>query len=161
MEEILASIRRIISDEEPDEKTAAPPAPPVEDDVLDLLDKVAAPPSEPAFLEDDLEVFSIDDPEDALDEILSGMEALDSEPGLQDVEPREDVLVSNIAQAAAASAFGKLAQTVAMPELGRSLEDVVRELLRPLLKAWLDENLLPIVQAKVDEEVSRIARRRS
>jgi cell pole-organizing protein PopZ len=72
----------------------------------------------------------------------------------------QDALVSSVAQAAAASAFDRLAQTVAMPEQGRTIEDVVQELLRPLLKAWLDENLLPIVQAKVEEEVERIARRR-
>ena len=72
----------------------------------------------------------------------------------------EEAIVSHVAEVAAASAFGHLAQTIAMPGHGRTLEDVVRELLRPMLKTWLDENLPTIVQATVDEEVSRISRRR-
>ena len=162
MEEILASIRRIISDDA-DEIVPAPVDEPdefgLEDDVLELTipvmdrkeEPIQALAPEPESI--DLESFSFD-----IDEDLE----VEPEPLAAPIMPpmQEPSLVDTVAQAAAASAFDRLAQTVAMPMDGRTLEDVVRELLHPLLKAWLDENLLPIVQAKVDEEVERIARRR-
>lgn len=52
------------------------------------------------------------------------------------------------------------AEPIAMPPPGRSLEDLTRDMLRPMLKEWLDENLPRIVQDRVDEEVERLARRR-
>ena len=183
MEEILASIRRIISEDEvpaeegaqaaeaetepePDleagveaddvpmdepepERVAAfapEPAPMFddEDDILDLTEPYKAPEAAPVFQSEDLEAYAPAPPKAA--------------PGPMPVI--EDAIVSHVAEAAAASAFGHLAQTIAMPGHGRTLEDVVRELLRPLLKTWLDENLPTIVQATVDEEVARISRRR-
>lgn len=151
MEEILASIRRIISDEDSDAPTPPPPPPemPEEDDVLDLMEPLPPEPEPEPEEEDDLEAFSFD-----LDDDIEPM--AEPEPEFDDPEP----LLSDVATVAAASAFDRLAQSVAMPADGRTLEDVVREMLRPLLKAWLDEHLLPIVQAKVEEEVERIARRR-
>lgn len=166
MEEILASIRRIISEdevpadaeavpqvEEPDyEPMAVVQAEPepmesifdIEDDVLDLTEPYQAPEPEPVpvYKADDLEAYATVSPRPSPMPIM------------------EEPIVSTIAEVAAASAFGHLAQTIAMPGQGRTLEDVVRELLRPMLKTWLDENLPTIVQATVDEEVSRISRRR-
>ena len=163
MEEILASIRRIISDDgdepAPTSGAASQAFAPEDDDVLELnVPAMAsqAPPIQtlaPEPEDDDLETFSFD-----LDDDLESAPEPTAAPIAQSVP--EPSLVNTLAQAAAASAFDRLAQTVAMPLDTRTLEDVVRELLRPLLKAWLDENLLPIVQAKVDEEVERIARRR-
>ena len=179
MEEILASIRRIISEDEvPAEEEAEAPEPELEpeteaepdyepmeepepepvvtpepapvfddeDDILDLTEPYRAPEPEPApvFQSEDLEAYA-------------------PPPARPDPVPMpviEEPIVSHIAEVAAASAFGHLAQTIAMPGHGRTLEDVVRELLRPMLKTWLDENLPTIVQATVDEEVSRISRRR-
>jgi cell pole-organizing protein PopZ len=40
----------------------------------------------------------------------------------------------------------------------RTLEDIVREVLRPLLQAWLDENLPPLVERLVQAEIARTAR---
>lgn len=177
MEEILASIRRIISEDEvpaeegvgeaepegepepepdyepmeeafdePEPEPEPAPAPVLddEDDILDLTEPYKAPDSEPVFRSEDLEAYA-------------------PPPARPDPVPMpviEEPIVSHIAEVAAASAFGHLAQTIAMPGHGRTLEDVVRELLRPMLKTWLDENLPTIVQATVDEEVSRISRRR-
>ena len=39
------------------------------------------------------------------------------------------------------------------------LEDMVREMLRPILKQWLDENLPRIVQEHVKREITRITGR--
>jgi cell pole-organizing protein PopZ len=168
MEEILASIRRIISEDEPAANAEAAPEPepepePVaaapeplheveEEDVLELTEPIAEP--EPPAVEShgDLDVYAAE-PEP---EPVAYHEPEPPVRTFADDEP----LVGKPAAAASASAFGHLAQRIAMPQNGRSLEDVVRELLNPLLKAWLDEHLPAIVQAKVDEEVERIARRR-
>jgi len=172
MEEILASIRRIISEDEtpaaaeadagepalevaPDPEPPAPPAmaapaevePAEEDEVLELTDRVDAAP-EPTESHGDIDVYPVEaEPEPP--------------PPPRAPEPRagdEEPLVGRGAAESAASSFGQLAQSLAMPRDGRTLEDVVRELLRPLLKAWLDEHLPGIVQAKVEAEVERIAR---
>lgn len=168
MEEILASIRRIISEDDAPAEPAAEAAPepeleaepepepePVEEDVLELTDPIAPEPEpEPELppLESvgDIDVYSPPPPEP---------EPAPAPP----IFDRDDVaekLVGDTAASAAASAFGSLSSALLMPKDGRTLEDVVRELLRPLLKEWLDQNLPRIVETKVEEEVQRIARGR-
>ncbi len=174
MEEILASIRRIISEDDvpadgeaPAEEApaAAAPAPeialpepepePEDDGILELTEKVESvgdldvytPGAEPEPEPEPLAAFSEPEP--------APQPAYDPPPVAPDAG-----LVGDIAAAAAASAFGKLSKSVQMPVEGRTLEDVVRELLRPMLKQWLDDNLPQIVQATVDQEVERIARGR-
>ena len=164
MEEILASIRRIISEDEPPADAAAPtlepepePEPEPEhaplaeiavaaeehEDVLELTDTVDGPPVETLG---DLDVMP---------------QAAAPKPSAPPRPPPiEEPLVGDEAAASAATSFGLLSAHLLMPGEGRTLEDVVRELLRPLLKSWLDANLPAIVQAKVDQEVERIARGR-
>lgn len=165
MEEILASIRRIISeDDAPAEPAAeaAPPPPepepepePIEDDVLELTDPIAPEPEpEPLETVGDIDVYSPPEPEP---------EPVYTPPPAAPVFDRDEVaetLVGSTAASAAASAFGSLSSALLMPKDARTLEDVVRELLRPLLKEWLDQNLPRIVETKVEEEVQRIARGR-
>lgn len=171
MEEILASIRRIISEDdapaaapeaapeppppapEPEPVAAAPapePAPEPfahEEEVLELTQKVEPPlaPEPKPFPADDFE--------------FSPRAAEPPAPILAPVPPSEP-LVSQDKADFAASHFGALAQRVLMPAEGRTLEDVVSELLRPLLKNWLDTHLPSIVEEAVKAEVERIARRR-
>ena len=164
MEEILASIRRIISeDDAPAEAAAAPepePAPveeaPAEDDVLELTDPIEPPA--PVESMGDIDVYSPEpEPEPA------PPPPPPPEPAPASAFSRDEVadnLVGDHAAGLAASAFGSLSSALLMPKDGRTLEDVVRELLRPLLKEWLDQNLPRIVEAKVEEEVHRIARGR-
>jgi cell pole-organizing protein PopZ len=175
MEEILASIRRIISeDDAPAEGEAAAEAGPAEaapaapesladldipsaeppplvldEDVLELTDRLDAPAPEPIepLAMSDLEVTG---PAQAWADIPEDL------PPLGDDEP----LVGDPAAYSAASAFEALERGILMPAAGRTLEDVVRELLRPMMKAWLDENLPSIVEAQVAAEVERIARLR-
>ncbi len=173
MEEILASIRRIISE---DEAPAAPepfpaaadpaPAPaaptlvapePIieeEDDVLELTERVP----EPAAIEThgDLDVLAAPEPEP----IVAAAPAPAPIAARAPAAGFEDSLLSAPAAEAASVAFGQLSKNLLMPAEGRTLEDVVRELLRPLLKSWLDENLPGIVQTAVAEEVERVSRRR-
>ena len=167
MEEILASIRRIISEDdapaEP-EAAAAPPAPepaPLaeiepEDDVLDLTDPID--PSVPLESVGDIDVYS---PEPAPEPAPPPSPAPETSfpSGFSRDEVAEN-LVGDHASNLAASAFGSLTSALLMPKDGRTLEDVVRELMKPLLKEWLDQNLPRIVETKVEEEVHRIARGR-
>jgi len=162
MEEILASIRRIISEDEPAAEAPEPePAPepmaaeamPVEaEEVLELTDPLPEPEPEPVETHGDLEVHEIE-PEPEPEPVRR------PEPVMA-ADIYDEPLVSDPAADQTANSFGHLARSIAMPKAGRTLEDVVGEMLRPLLKAWLDEHLPTIVQAKVEEEVERIARRR-
>jgi cell pole-organizing protein PopZ len=42
---------------------------------------------------------------------------------------------------------------------GNPLEEMVRDMLRPMLKAWLDEHLPPMIDEHVKREISRITGR--
>jgi cell pole-organizing protein PopZ len=169
MEEILASIRRIISEDDapesapaaPAEAPAAPavaaeaePAPPAasaddDDEVLELTDRVET--------HGDLDILSAPAVAAAPEPPPEPSPAIAPTPPAP-VAASADSLLSVTAAAAAAAAFGRLSNASAMPAPGRSLEDVVRELLRPLLQEWLDQNLAAIVQRTVDAEVARISR---
>jgi cell pole-organizing protein PopZ len=189
MEEILASIRRIISEDDapaaeakPAEAAPEPEAglaeedfeaetefetvaaePEVEDDVLELTEKIE-PEAPPVQTLGDLDVFSADEVEPAPPPAPEP-----APPPIAAAPPPRpapapsylgDSLLSDSIADRAASSFGKLARTVAMPAEGRDLEAVVRDLLRPMLKDWLDENLPAIVEASVQAEVERISRLR-
>jgi cell pole-organizing protein PopZ len=160
MEEILASIRRIISEDdveqsEPiEEEDGFPPqrAPDPEPEIEE--EEPPPPPPEPE-LEPDPEPEPVPEPAPAAVEQEDVLELTDRIEPLQDIEP---ALVSDPTAAAAAAAFGHLSASILMPHDLRTLEDVVRELLRPLLKQWLDDNLPDIVEAQVQAEIERISR---
>jgi cell pole-organizing protein PopZ len=172
MEEILASIRRIISEDDAppaDEAEAAPAAeaPAAEPEP----EPEAAPEPEPAAAEP--EPVAAAEPEPAAPAEEEALELTDKVETHGDLDvvaaaPPEpapipapaESLVSEHAASAAASSFGQLSAAIAMPKADRTLEDVVRELLRPLLQQWLDDNLPTIVQRAVETEVERIARGR-
>jgi cell pole-organizing protein PopZ len=182
MEEILASIRRIISEDdapaagaeetaaeapadepvalapEPEPEpapVAAPPAPPpVEEDVLELTERVETHGDIDAYIPEP-------EPEPTFEPEPEPVMAAPVPPPVAPAAAPADTLVSPLTATAAASAFGQLSAAIAMPRNGVTLEDVVRDLLRPLLKDWLDANLPEIVQAAVAEEVERIARSRA
>jgi cell pole-organizing protein PopZ len=136
MEEILASIRRIISEE----GEAAVPTP-----------KARAPRT---AREPSAETEAADDSADILE--LTTPMAADDEPA------SDDALLSDEAATASRRSLAALAMTVTQPgPSGHSqIEDLVRELLRPMLKEWLDANLPAIVDAKVAAEIARVTGRR-
>ena len=167
MEEILASIRRIISEDD------APAAPAETPAAVHEPEPALAPAPEPepvhvAPPEPEPEpVHMLDDDVLELTDRLDPVETLgdlDVLPAVHAPEPppsfREETIVSPPAATTAASAFGALHRQVLMPAEGRSLEDVTRELLRPMLQAWLDAHLPSIVQSAVEAEVDRISRQR-
>ena len=162
MEDILASIRRILSDDEV--KTgetpaaeAAPAAQPVdepEDDdalVLDpsMMVQEAPPPPEIAV--------SPAPPPDA--------EQPPPPPPSLAPAPSLATLVAPEAEAAAVSSVDNLVRTLytersmMVTSQGPTIEDIVRQEVRPLLKAWLDENLPPMVERLVRTEIERVVGR--
>ena len=188
MEEILASIRRIISEDDapaetttaeaspaaeaaPEEPAAAPEPEPVEEVPVAAFMDPTPSVEEPAAVEDD--VLDLTDRYEAPAEQSIG--DLDVSP--QDVTPPApppsyDSLVGESASASAASAFAGLAASFKAPEpqaapsrgpdlnfaSGATVEGMVAEMLKPMLKDWLDANLPGIVQKAVQKEVERIAR---
>ena len=167
MEEILASIRRIISEDDAPAEASAPEPEPQPEPV-----QAAAPVFEPEpepIVEDDDDALELTDKIESVGDLDVYTPSVNEEPEVAAYEPPPpplpavepgEALVGAVAASAAASAFGQLSAAIQMPADGRTLEDVVRELLRPLLKQWLDENLPGIVQQTVDQEVERIARGR-
>ena len=161
MEEIIASISRIIAEENRASRAAAIP-PADQTRILELTEmiepdgtiKKLPPAGRPA--EADREPAPP----------CAGRERVAS-PGDAASEPAREGILSAPASEMTAAAFGRLAAVVrerqAGPDLalgggGRTLEDLVRDALRPLLRAWLDEHLPAIVERLVREEIQRVVR---
>ena len=74
-------------------------------------------------------------------------------------QEEESPLLSPEKSAAVSGAFGALTQTL-LAQNSRTLEDVVAEMLQPMLKSWLDDNLPSLVERMVQEEIERVSRGR-
>jgi len=172
MEEILASIRRIISEDEEEGGAQAQP----EQAVTPSPEKVEeqAPPAV-ELVETTVEV--VDEPDEPLSEIIDEpAPMLDADEAHSHLETEDvEMIKNNVAEAihdeaaivgdasasAATTAFQSLSQSLRVSSgEGRTLEDIVTELLKPMIKEWLDSNLPAIVEEKVEDEVQRLARRR-
>ena len=188
MEEILASIRRIISEDD-----AAPaPAPEMEaaveydagfgEDVLELTQPAAALPEtvSPDF---DFDALPTEyEPEHAYDDVVVEDRWAEPEPEIAPVReayqppPRvaepvyqappsyssDQGLVSDPVADVTSGVFAKLSPSNVFPEMfasGNTVEALVVAMIKPMLKEWLDANLQRIVEDKVETEVARIARR--
>lgn len=176
MEEILASIRRIIADDQatkPAEAAASEP-----EDILDLAEvaepvmrpRVVVPEPEPALL--DFDAIDFDDPPPvarAPEPQPQPEPEPEPEPFLETPpqpaarasrpEPETEFLVSPATDASVSGAFNLLAHTV-LTQNARTLEDLVKEMLRPMLKSWLDDNLPAVVERLVRAEIERVSRGR-
>lgn len=172
MEEILASIRRIIADDQPKADPVAEPLAPEEpldldDDMLDLA--VEAAPVVQQAPELDPDELTFREIADAIEEnVAVGAASVEDtyrpEPLLHQPayeppprEPETDRLTSSVTDAAVSAAFGSLATTI-LASNARTLEDLVQDMLRPMLKTWLDDNLPGIVERLVRAEIERVAR---
>jgi cell pole-organizing protein PopZ len=170
MEEILASIRRIISeDAEGGQKPAgapeAAPAPAGDDDVLELTDRV----------NDDGSVENVPPGLDDFPDLDGGAKPNfggDEKEISFDQDEFSQALMSGASSAAAASAFAQLEQEMSVPPRpasggaaaapslgggGMTVEQLVMEALRPMLKDWLDQNLPGMVEDLVRGEIERVA----
>jgi uncharacterized protein len=188
MEEILASIRRIIAD---DDASKSGPGPQVKQFPTLAAAPGAAPAPTPAAAnnQDDMDaMLAAHDSEAKNADVLELTEAMQSNAaafstidGPPDVvfndapeagEPTAEApravaampfsdrpLVSPRTAAVVDMAFNSLAHTV-LVQNSRTLEDLVREMLKPMLKAWLDDNLPNMVERLVRAEIERVSRGR-
>ncbi|MEI7872927.1 MAG: DUF2497 domain-containing protein [Alphaproteobacteria bacterium] len=176
MDDILASIRKIISDDEAraqvgrqqasnqsvrptvvaasEPQSATAPADAGHDDVLLLTDLIEEPESGAA------DTKSVPIPLPRIDPARA------AEMPQPSVEPQPG-------EALVGSAFARLNQAVqeSVPQPaahepgpsvdgnGKTIEDLVKEMLRPMLKEWLDRNLPPMVERFVEREIVRLTRR--
>jgi len=172
MEEIIASISRIITDE----KTSLEPVRPTPGEKSEILELTDVVDEDGSVRRVGPEAGNSDgrptrssagaDPAVANATAGSGPGAL---PPEAEVEPRLELgrerILSSATSGAAAAAFAQLG---ALPRdrrregelplggVDRTLEDIVRDLLRPLLQTWLDENLPRLVERLVREEIARV-----
>jgi cell pole-organizing protein PopZ len=171
MDDILASIRRILNEDEAaaeatESAEATPPAVPVAEEP-----EVSPPPRAPApefapppiappppvarFAPEPLDLTS--------DMLVTPPNQAASAPrmGMDDVSG----LIAPAAAAAAAASVGSLLRAVSSERGsqvyrgGPSIEDVVREEIRPILKDWLDHHLPPLVERLVRAEIERVVNR--
>lgn len=159
MEDILASIRRILAEEE-GTPPATPTTPPgVDDGVFQLdasmmLTDPMTPPAAPP----------------AVDPLLDAMPPHAALPVANEAAvplglPQNPTLVAPETAAAAATSVGSLVRTLTAERTtqvysgGPTIEDMVRAELRPLLKQWLDTNLPGMVERLVRVEIERVVGR--
>ena len=129
MEDILASIKKVIAEEK--EQRSAPAPEPAAQDI--------AP-----------------EPEDEPEEVLELNEPL--APPVDLGPPLLDAHIAGESRGALEQ-LSTIASTVPAQSQVNPLEEMVREMLRPILKQWLDENLPRIVQEHVKREITRITGR--
>ncbi len=168
MEDILASIRRILNEDE----TAAPGRPTPEagagptaghpheslpGDVL-VLDDSMLVPEPPVAPEPALETPKA--PEPVLAPVLGPV--LAPAPVSFDPPAVASGLMTAATETAAANSVGSLLRMLTAERAtqvhrgGPTIEDLVREEVRPLLSAWLDTHLPPMVERLVCAEIERV-----
>jgi cell pole-organizing protein PopZ len=179
MEEILASIRRIISeDAEPGKATAAQAATAKDSgDVLELTNIVHddgtvgriespgemphQPRRRPAPTARAPEPEPVRAPEPRVSRRAAPPERpMRNDPDLDMVDKDDrDGILSSQASSAITNAFGALARDRDVSVGGgTTLEEIVAQMMKPMLAAWLDEHLPEIVERVVQQEVERAAR---
>jgi uncharacterized protein len=168
MEEILASIRRIIADD--DAATAPPPEPAYAPTPPAATAPLRTQPPSPPL------PAPRPEPPASPPLAATGFQTINGRPDVvfEESEPepempgaprahlqvgKERPLMSAATSAAVDSAFNTLAHTVLLQN-ARTLEDLVREMLQPLLKTWLDDNLPGLVERLVRAEIERLSRGR-
>ena len=146
MEDILSSIKKIISDDS--DKTLSVPR----RTRVDLRTIEVEPKADP--------IAQSPDDDDDIFELNDAMPPVEAE--MPEAPMIAAPLMSPVAEAASRSAFDAL-QSVApkstAPASGTTIDDLARELLRPMLKEWLDAHLPGIVEGVVAKEVARISGR--
>jgi len=186
IEEILASIRQIISDDDdaPNDtngevKEAAPvqeqeptPEPVAEEEPQPTPEPEPTPESvaeEEVEVEDDafdltpsMQVDqTLSEPEeDMQDDFDQAIE--DIEDGFEDetIDDYKSEIVSKAVATSTVGAFSKLSENVALSKMhdNITLEEIVKDMLRPMLREWIDTNMPNIVEVLVEKELEKLAR---
>jgi cell pole-organizing protein PopZ len=184
MDEVLATIRRIIAEDEQSPGgggpggSKGPGAAAAADDVLELTEAL----NDDGTVRHLAPIGSVARPAERLREppLPAAPEKPETEARPEPLLPRGEPslsapqhqkepagagLLSETASLAAGSAFARLAATPppAADEAptvgGRPLDEIARDELRPMLRAWLDKNLPQMVERLVQAEITRIAAR--
>ncbi|MFM7303509.1 MAG: DUF2497 domain-containing protein [Alphaproteobacteria bacterium] len=174
MDDILASIRRILNEDEASAQTAEaadPSTPEAAGAEAPELPEAPPPPRAPApeyapppMAPPPPMARSGPDPvELTSDMLVTPPRQAASAPrmGMDDAAG----LIAPAAAAAAAASVGSLLRAVSSERGsqvyrgGPSIEDVVREEIRPILKDWLDSHLPPLVERLVRAEIERVVNR--
>ena len=177
MEDILASIRRIISDDqEPVHEPAfhEPEASPLKT-VLDIAERHLSSgfyqePLEAAEEEKSLLQGDSFAGERSIDRLVESYDAAEPTrsvaaaraPAAQAFgQPCErnpgEALMSRVTEGSVSESFARL-NAARMPSQSQTVEGLMKEMLRPMLKAWLDENLPALVERLVQAEIERVTR---
>ena len=180
IEEILQSIRQIISDDGAAKQAKPDDVMEISQDSADAKDVSVSQQPVDDMSDDVLELTDIVETNDGGGALSSDAEPTDQSGVLGssdmndkfasdlDLSAQQDAggLLSDSAASAAASAMSRLlAGNVAVEreEVGRvgnvTLEDMARDLMRPLIKTWLDQNLPRIVEKLVAKELDKVSRR--
>ena len=182
MDDILASIRRILNEDEPPPSPAelrgAPPPEP-----LELTEAMMVASPEPVAPRVSVAISPEPEPEPepvtppplapplAAPVMMAPMMMPSAgplpapTPSPMPAELPAEGLVAPAVAAATTAALSQLLRSVAAERQapvsrgGPSIEDLVREELRPLLKAWLDQHLPPLVERAVRVEIERVVGR--
>jgi len=168
MEDILASIRRILNEDEAPKSAPEPEEPHVGNSGVLVLDSSMMVP----------ETASNPPPPKAEPKPPAPLEAQptpqatvehpplpDPEPPPVPPQPQSTSLVAPAAAAAAAASVEALIRSLASERStavqrgGPTIEDLVRVEIRPLLKDWLDIHLPPMVERLVRAEIERVVSR--
>ena len=185
MEEILASIRRIISDDDKEMEAAAQENEEAPEDEEELAVEEMVAMAEPEQESEPVAEEVDDDDDDILD--LTDMEAPDPEPLFEEQaykEPEPEPIAPPVSPSPAPppAPTPATANLVSPPQAGETsgsferlteklnedyselpigngavtLEGLTRELVRPMLKEWLDQHLPMTVERLVREEIERL-----
>ena len=134
MEDILASIKKVIAEEKELRTHPRTVEPEVEEDLL---------PEEQSSAGDD-NILELDEP--ITPTVDLGPPLVDEQAAGKSREALEQLQT--------------IAATAPPAPSGNPLEEIIREMLRPMLKQWLDEHLPQMVDEHVKREISRITGRR-
>ncbi len=166
MEEILASIRRIIEDSDPTQPPAGVKAVANDDLAARSRSEEARQPAGPEVVvkggtaRKESEMESAAPVQNRKPEVQQP-EAVHTPPAparpaatAEEAAPHAE-LVSEETSRQVTAAFGELSAAVEETRR-RSFEKMAQEMMRPMLKEWLDSNLPSMVERLVKEEIRRI-----
>ncbi|MFT9099710.1 MAG: DUF2497 domain-containing protein [Zymomonas mobilis subsp. pomaceae] len=159
MEDILASIKRIIADgnrqnsgttlsdtDRQEESCKHPTQPTTDNSVLELTEPVRKSVSKDHNMDNERRAN------------IDNNTALNGHIPENTSQAQQESLMSEKAEQASRQALKNLSSMMISQSSHQdlTLEALVKEMLRPMLKEWLDTNLPPIVEAMVSREIARI-----
>ncbi len=154
MEDILASIRKILADETMEEQNQENNLEP------EATENNVSAPEEMAVVADtvpaDDDVFDLSETEMLQPAIEPVIEPVAT------VEPVKTDLIDNPVAKASACTLTYLAQKIAedkkssIGNAGLTIEDIFIESIKPIIKEWLNQNLYDIVERLVRQEIEKV-----